>query len=60
MTTRIKIENVNGPDIVLVRNGNDRVTAVLPGEDIELYVCYDYTISVNEAELQAPPLDALV
>ena len=50
MTTEVTIKNNHGPDIVLVRDGTDRVQALLPGQEIKTIVCQDFTIAINEAD----------
>lgn len=52
MTTKVKIENVNGPEAVTVYNDvTGRMIVLLPGEVHETYITNDHTLAVREADL---------
>ena len=51
MTTTVIIENKDGPGAVLVENGFGNTVALLPEEKLEVTICQDFTISINEADL---------
>jgi len=49
MSTKVEIKNIEGPDYIIVNDG-DRQTALAPGQSKEIMVCFDTYFSISEAD----------
>lgn len=49
MSTAVEIKNIDGPDYIIIYDG-DRKTCLAPGQSKEIMVCHNNYFEITEAD----------